>query len=176
MATISDRKNRVATSSGAALAIVMLGSPGLAAPTPAPAPAPVEQAGQVRSPENSGRSATDEKHPSKAIATNSWKWRAEYKHKGEYAVAGVGDGHIVFEDERGNLFYLDEATGDQKFARRKVFSKMDLNRVGNPGHPIKLSGKVTILGVDQDGKVIMTNKRGDKFYLDAATGDMIFVK
>ena len=176
MTRTSDRKNRVATSSGAALAAVMLGSPGLAAPTPAPAPAPVEQAGQVRSPENSGRSATDEKHPSKAVASNYWKWRAEYKHKGEYAVAGDVAGHIVFEDERGNLFYVDEATGDQKFVSRQMYAKVEIKRTGHVGHTIKLSGKVRILGIDEGGKLIMSNPRGEKFYLDAATGDMIFAK
>ena len=176
MATISDRKNRVAASSGAALAIVMLGSPGLAAPAPAPAPVPVEQAGQVRASENSGRGATDEKHPSKAIAANSWKWRAEYKHKGEYAVAGDVAGHIVFEDERGNLFYVDEATGDQKFVSRHMYAKVEIKRAGNLDQTIKLSGKVRILGIDEGGKLIMSNTRGEKFYLDAATGDMIFVK
>lgn len=182
MTKISDRKNRVATSSGAALAAVMLGSPGLAAPAPAPAPVPVEQAGQVRASENSGRRATDEKHPSEAISLNFTKIAMEYKHKDEYAVhkggyavAGVGDGHTVFEDARGNLFYVDEATGDQKFVSRSIYLKYD-NRSGNSTHPIKLSGKVRILGIDEGGKLIMSNPRGEKFHLDAATGDMIFVK
>lgn len=166
MATTSNRKNRVATSSGAALAAVMLGAPGLAAP------APTEQAGQVRSPEHAGHSATDEKHPSKAIV----KWRAEYKHKGEYAVAGDVAGHIVFEDARGNLFYVDEATGDQKFVSRHMYAKVEIKRSGRVGQLIKLSNKVRILGIDEGGKLIMSNPRGEKFYLDAATGDMIFVK
>ncbi len=169
MAKTTNRKNRVATSSGAALAAVMLAAPGLAAP------APVQQAGQVPSTENSGGVAVDAKHGEKWTKP-PMKLGAEYKHKGEYAVAGDVAGHIVFEDERGNLFYVDEATGDQKFVSRKVYAKVEINRTGNLGHPIKLSGKVRILGIDEGGKLIMSNKRGEKFYLDAATGDMIFVK
>lgn len=171
MARTPDRKRRAATSSGAALAAVMLGSPGLAAPAPA------EQAGQVPTAANSGRSGPHIKYPSEARALNFSKIKMEYKHKGEYSVAGVGDGHIVFEDERGKLFYLDEATGDQKFVSGKVFSKVELDRVGKPDLWIKrMSGKITLLGIDQGGKVIMSNPRGEKFYLDPATGDMIFVK
>lgn len=173
MARTTDRKRRTATSSGAALAAVMLAAPGLAAP----APAPVQQAGQVPTAENSGRNKIHIKYPSEARALNFSKIKMEYKHKGEYAVAGVGDGHIVFEDARGNLFYVDEATGDQKFVSGKVFSKVELDRVSKPDLWIKrMSGKITILGVDHGGKVIMSNRRGEKFYLDPATGDMIFVK
>ena len=173
MTKTTDRKRGVAASSGAALAAVMLAAPGLAAP----ASAPVQQAGQIPSPEQSGRTAADEKHVGKTITIGPMKLRAEYKHKGEYSVAGVGDGHIVFEDERGKLFYLDEATGDQKFVSGKVFSKVELDRVSKPDHWIKrMGGKITLLGIDQGGKVIMSNRRGEKFYLDPATGDMIFVK
>ena len=38
------------------------------------------------------------------------------------------------------------------------------------------SSDLSILGVDQDGRTIMSNADGEKFYLDAATGDMIFIK
>ena len=171
MARTTDRKRSIATSSGAALAAVMLASPVLAAP------APVQEAGQVPTAENSGRIRPHiMKAPSEARALNYSKIKMEFKHKGEYSVAGVGDGHIVFEDERGKLFYLDEATGDQKFVSRPIYAKIEIKRSGNLGHPIKLSGKVRILGIDEGGKLIMSNKRGEKFYLDAATGDMIFVK
>lgn len=170
MARTTDRKRRVATTSGAALAAVMFAAPGLAAP------APTEQAGQVPAAENSGRSGIYMKYPSEARALNFSKIKMEYKHKGEYAVVGVGDGHIVFEDARGNLFYVDKATGDQKFVSGKVFSKVELQRDRKHDTWIKVSGNVRILGVDQGGKVIMSNRRGEKFYLDPATGDMIFVK
>jgi len=173
MARTTDRKRRGATSSGAALAAAMLGSAGLAAPAPPPAP----QEGQTPSAANSARSGIYMKYPSEAKASNYLKIQLEYKYKGEYSVAGEDQGHVVFEDERGNLFYVDAATGDQKFVSGKIFSKVELDRVAKTDDWIKrTSGKVTILGVDAGGKTIMSNRRGEKFYLDPATGDMIFVK
>lgn len=165
MARTTDRKRGVATSSGAALAAVMLASPGLAAP------APVQQAGQVPTTETPGGAAAAEKGGIDWGRPGPLKIGAEFKHKGEYAVAGVGDGQIVFEDERGNLFYIDQSTGDQKFVSRTHFPKIDVQR-----NVKRMGGKISLLGVDQDGRVIMANKRGEKFYLDPATGDMIFVK
>ena len=41
---------------------------------------------------------------------------------------------------------------------------------------MKMHGKITILGIDDKGRTIMRDKRGDAFHLEAATGDMIFVK
>ncbi len=172
MARTTDRKRSVAASSGAALAAVLLAAPGLAAT------ALDQQAGQRPASESSSRSTGYEKQIGRARLYCCIKLKIEYKHKGEYSVAGVGDGHVVFEDERGSLFYVDDATGDQKFVSRNIFIKLELDRAGKaiPWQKHKESGKVTILGVDQNGKTIMSNTRGEKFYLDAATGDMIFVK
>lgn len=171
MTRTTDRKRSAATS-GVALAAVMLAAPGLAAP-------PLDrQAAQSPAPESSARSAGYEKQIGQARSTIAIKWKSEFKHKGEYSVAGVGDGHVVFEDERGNLFYIDDATGDQKFVSRDIFIKVELDRAGKsvPWQKHKHSAKVTILGVDQGGKTIMSNAQGEKFTLDTATGDMIFVK
>ena len=170
MARTTDRKRSAAASSGAALVAVMLAAPGLAAP------ALDQKAEQSPVSESSARGAGYEKHKDQTRSYGHIKLKSEYKHKSEYSVAGVGDGHVVFEDERGNLFYVDDATGDQKFVSREIFMKVELNRAGKTDLWHKLSGKVTILGVDQDGKTIMSNSGGEKFYLDAATGDMIFVK
>lgn len=169
MAKSTDGKRVAATSTAAALAAAMLAAPGLAAP----APAPVPQTKPGASPETPERTGPEVKHASKANALNFEEIKTAYKHKGEYSIAGVGDGHIVFEDERGNLFYIDEATGDQKsVAKGKVFPKVEISR--RAGSSSKHSDKVSIIGVDAEGKVIMKNARGEKFYLDAATGDMIF--
>ena len=170
MARTTDRKRSAAASSGAALVAVMLAAPGLAAP------ALDQKAGQSPVSESSARSAGYEKHMGQTRSYGTIKFKSEFKHKGEFSVAGVGDGHVVFEDERGNLFYVDDTTGDQKFVSRDIFMKLELNRAAKTAAWHKLSGKVTILGVDQDGKTIMSNPGGEKFYLDAATGDMIFVK
>ncbi len=165
-------RNRSAAASGAALAAVMLAAPGLAAP------AVEQQVAQSPAPESSARSAGYEKHIDQARIYCCIKWKSEFKYKGEYTVAGVGDGHVVFEDARGNLFYIDDATGDQKFVSSKIFMKVELDRAGKsvPWQKHKHSAKVTILGVDQGGKTIMSNAQGEKFTLDTATGDMIFVK
>ena len=172
MARTTDRKRSAAASSGAALAAVFLAAPGLAAPA-------LEQpAGQSPASGSSARSTGYEKQIGQARFYCCIKLKTEFKHKGEYSVAGVGDGHVVFEDEHGSLFYVDDATGDQKFVERKIFSKVELHRADKsvPWQKSKNTAKVTILGVDQNGKTIMSNARGEQFYLDAATGDMIFVK
>ncbi len=41
---------------------------------------------------------------------------------------------------------------------------------------VKAGEQVTILGIDQAGHVVQQNARGEAFYLDPSTGDMIFVK
>ena len=175
MAKITHRKRSAATSSSAAFAAVMLAAPGLAAPAAA-APAVDQQAGQSPAPASSTRSTGYEKQVSATRSGAYIKFQSEFKHKDEYSVAGVGDGHIVFEDERGQTFYVDDATGDQKFVSQNFFMKFHKDpghaRIGNH----KMMAMVHILGVDQDGKTIMSNAGGEKFYLDAATGDMIFVK
>lgn len=169
MAKANDGKRAAATSTAAAIAAVMLAAPGLAAPGLAPA----QQVKPGASPDTP-RAGPEVKHASRANSINYMKIKIEYKRKGEYSIVGVGDGHVVFEDERGNLFYIDEATGDQKsVARGKVFPKVEIQHRAES--PIKYGNKVNIVGVDADGKVIMNNPRGEKFYLDAATGDMIFV-
>ena len=172
MARTTDRKRSAAASSGAALVAVMLAAPALAAP------APDQKIEQSPASESSARSVDYEKQMGQTRSYGHIKLKSEFKHKSEFSVAGVGDGHVVFEDERGNLFYVDDATGDQKFVSRNIFMKVELNRADKsiPWQKSKNTAKVTILGVDQNGKTIMSNAGGEKFYLDAATGDMIFVK
>ena len=172
MARTTDRKrNAAAASSGVALVAVLMASPVLAAAVPD------RTAGQTPPSESSARSTGYEKQMSPTRAYGPFKFKSEFKHKGEFSVAGVEGGHVVFEDERGNLFYVDDATGDQKFVSRQIVHKGQRNEAAKSAQfGYKLSGKVSILGIDRSGKTIMSNKGGDKFYLDAATGDMIFVK
>ena len=169
MARTTDRNRRAAASSGAALAAVMLSAPTLAAPAPAPA-AVVDQ-----TPATASRSTGYEKQMSATRSAGYMKFESKFKHKDEYSVAGVGDGHVVFEDERGQTFYVDGATGDQKFVTRNAVIKMHKDWVDARTGPHKMPFKYSILGVDQDGKTIMSNAGGENFTLDAATGDMIFI-
>ena len=174
MASTTDRKRSAATASGAALAAVMLTTPalaaqGVAAPmvdqaSPAPAPAPAAT-----------RTTGYEKHLSENGVRGFIKLQSVFKHKDVYSVAGMGGGHVVFEDARGQLFYVDDATGDQKFVSRSYYLKLHSDQARSKTQ-WKWTGPVSIVGLDQDGKTIMSNARGENFYLDAATGDMIFVK
>ena len=174
MAKTHIRNRSAAASSGAALAAVMLAAPALAA---SPAAPPVDQAAvQSPAPATASRSTGHEKQMSATRSVGHIKFKSEFKHKDEYSVAGVGDGHVVFEDERGQLFYVDDATGDQKFVSRHYVLKLTNIQARDGFHPHKMMDKVTIVGLDQDGRTIMSNPAGENFYLDIATGDMIFVK
>lgn len=172
MAKTTNRNRRATASSGAAIAAVMLSAPTLAAPVASP---PVDQAA-AQQPAAASRSVGYEKQMSVARSVGHIKWRSEFKYKDNYSVAGIGDGHVVFEDERGQLFYVDSATGDQKFVSRHYTVKLTnvpgRDRMGTH----KMMTMVHIVGVDADGRTIMTNPAGENFYLDPATGDMIFPK
>ena len=172
MARTTDRKrNAAAASSGVALVAVLMASPVLAAAVPD------QTAGQTSPSESSARSTGYAKQMSSTRSYAQIKLKTEFKHKGEFSVAGVEGGHVVFEDERGNLFYVEDATGDQKFVSHHIVMKGPRNEAAKTASfGVKLSGKVAILGIDRSGKTIMSNAGGDKFYLDAATGDMIFIK
>lgn len=137
----------------------------------------IRQLAKVRLPKARRAALATRKQHGQARVYCCIKYKSEFKHKGEFSVAGVEGGHVVFEDARGNLFYVDDATGDQKFVSSQIFMKGNRNEAAKTARFwVKLSNKVAILGTDQGGKTIMSNAIGDKFYLDAATGDMIFVK
>ncbi len=166
MARTTKSKRIAATSSAAALAAVMFAATGQAAP--------FQQAKRIPGPERAERAereSLDIKHAGKTTALNYSKIRTEYKHKGEYSVVGQNRGQIIFQDVRGNLFYIDQTTGDQKFVSSDFYIKY-INR-SNTDVLSKGSERVTIVGVDGDGKVIMKNTRGKNFYLDPNTGDII---
>lgn len=114
------------------------------------------------------------------------------KHKGGIYLAGVGDGHTIYMDDRGDYFYIDPATGDMKPVSDDYFIKGESTqrKAFVLPHVLEKSGtinsrssaaqkvhfKVSLLGVDQKGNVVQQNSKGEKFYLDTKTGDMVFVK
>jgi hypothetical protein len=100
------------------------------------------------------------------------KYRPTYdKYKGDTWIAGIGKGHPVYKNSNGDLFYLDPKTGDAKMV------SADFGPIkGAPVGIDKMSSKVTLIGVDLSGNVIQKNSRGEKFYLNTKTGDMVFVK
>jgi hypothetical protein len=112
------------------------------------------------------------------------------KHKGDLWIAGIGDGHTIYENSRGEFFYIDPSTGDMKMVTGKHFDKVEIRNLryvkvkdaSVDGADIKSTGaekqhgKITLVGVDAQGNVIEMNSRGEKFYLNTVTGDMVFVK
>ena len=108
-----------------------------------------------------------------------------HKESAHYALVGIDQGHTIYQNARNETFYLDPATGDMKFlaadmylkfrespSKRSAGTRLDLIKWS----PIKFGGEVTILGLDQAGHVVQQNARGEKFYLNPNTGDMVFVR
>jgi hypothetical protein len=107
------------------------------------------------------------------------------KQSSTYSIVGTDKEHTVYQNTRNEYFYLDPATGDMIFLAPDAFVKW---RPAAPESPspgprkmmkqsvVKGGEQVTILGLDQAGHVVQQNARGETFYLDPNTGDMIFVK
>ncbi|MFL5403976.1 MAG: hypothetical protein ACJ8BF_14315 [Gemmatimonadales bacterium] len=91
------------------------------------------------------------------------------KVRASYTLIGMDDGHPIYQNARSQYFYLDAATGDMIFVEPVKFMKQ---REGAARQAVP----VTIRGMDDAGHVIQTNSRGESFYLEPSTGDMVFVK
>ena len=107
------------------------------------------------------------------------KWPADLK------LVGINNGATVYQDSRNQLFTLDPATGDQKFLAAQEYARFtdQGTRAGTRAPLIltkwradKFGAQLAIVGIDAAGHVVNRNARGEKFYLDPATGDMVFVK
>ncbi|MBK9247456.1 MAG: hypothetical protein IPM69_04920 [Ignavibacteria bacterium] len=113
------------------------------------------------------------------------KFSSNEKFKGELSIVGIDKGIPVYKNGRGEYFSIDPATGDMKFISAEMFSKYmccikmgdrSSSKISMHKYAEKSFQTVTFAGVDDKGNVIHTNKRGEKFYLDSYTGDMIYVK
>jgi hypothetical protein len=98
--------------------------------------------------------------------------------KGKCVAVGSENGNVIFKNTSGEYFTIDPKTGDMKTMASDYFIKISNSSTSKSSHYIKYSGKdqVTLDGVDSKGHIIQVNSKGEKFYLDAKTGDMIFVK
>lgn len=125
-----------------------------------------------------------------------WKYSSSFeKFKGGTWIAGVGDGHTIYENSRGEFFYIDAETGDMKTLTNDFVIKGHMNsakafvlphvleksgrmasQTEGESPAFKMQNKVTLLGVDTAGNVIQENSKGERFYLNTSTGDMVFVK
>lgn len=88
-------------------------------------------------------------------------------------IVGMSDGHPVYTNARGEYFYLQPKTGDFQYLsadQTAAFIKAGTTLAG------KGRTSVTIVGMDANGNVLQKNAAGETFYLNAKTGDMVFVK
>ncbi|HEY6172245.1 MAG TPA: hypothetical protein VIX80_08310 [Candidatus Kapabacteria bacterium] len=110
-----------------------------------------------------------------------------HKHKGDLWIAGVGDGHTIYEKPNGEMFYIDTKTGDMKEVSSKVFMKHTPDAKSVEGGYIKQEtyikfdgvkgeSKVKLLGVDAKGNVVHQKPNGEKFIVDEATGHVTVLK
>ena len=107
------------------------------------------------------------------------------KAREQYCIVGIDDGHPIYQNARGEVFFLNPVTGDMQFLARDVFVKFTENvQQSRSARPPKLwkwearkfGGGVTILGIDGAGHVVQQNARGERFFLDPVTGDMVYVR
>ena len=98
------------------------------------------------------------------------KWGGRYdKMATAPGIVGMQNGQPVYQDARGQMFQLNPVTGDMVYLRGVS------PRGVAKWSPVKFGGAVQILGMDAGGHLIHQNSRGEKFYLDARNGDMVFV-
>jgi hypothetical protein len=107
------------------------------------------------------------------------------KEAARFTIVGVDKEHTIYRNSRNEYFYLDSATGDMKFVAPDAYIKQGEQVTRSPARAPsktlsptawKQAGEVTILGVDAAGHVVHQNARGETFYLDPNTGDMVFSK
>lgn len=108
-------------------------------------------------------------------------------------VVGIDNGAPVFKNDKGEFFTVNSKTGDLNFIKPEEFSGFnyikshgaDAAKTGQatsqrPPRGIKIEidkvQDVTIVGPDAQGHTVMKNSRGENFYLDPITGDLIFIK
>ena len=100
-------------------------------------------------------------------------------------IVGLDNGAALYQNERGQHFYLNPATGDMVFIGEDAFAKYSAQSYrSRPGTPLRMikwafekyPAAVTPIGLDRAGHVIHQNERGETFYLDPLTADMVFVK
>lgn len=90
------------------------------------------------------------------------------------SIVGMQDGHPVYTNPRGEYFFLDPKTGDFHYLTKEQASAAMKEGIALAGKG--RTSNVTIVGIDASGNVIQKNAKGETFYLNSKTGDMVFVK
>ncbi len=106
-------------------------------------------------------------------------------------IVGFDNGNPVYTNSRNQLFTINTKTGDLDYIKQEDFNRFacclkigykykSLTQQGSKDSvKIKLESaitNVTVVGADQEGHILQKNSKGRTFYLDPATGDMIYVK
>jgi hypothetical protein len=107
------------------------------------------------------------------------------------SIVGILKGEPVFKNGKGELFIMNIATGDVKTISEADFKAIEIIYKGERARGMikatalnaKINNSISyklkegidtkIIGIDKDGHVIQETAKGEKFYLDAATGDMV---
>ena len=164
------KKSHAPNSSKLAFAATMLTVPIFALPTTGAAQEmkPVETSPAITT-------SPAVKQPAPQMVSLYIKWRdIDEKVGGNVTIVGTENKHAIYKDKNGKMFYIDPQTGDQKFLSSKQYLKVSMSAARS--WPRKYQGQLTLVGVDAAGNVMQKNAAGDTFYLDGATGDMVFVK
>ena len=80
-----------------------------------------------------------------------------------FNVVGESDRHTILKSETGELFYFDT------IGNRKVLPSLPLPKTIGA----KVDGKVSAVGIDEQGNTFLKNGQGKLFYLDPMTGNLI---
>lgn len=81
---------------------------------------------------------------------------------------GVLKGQPVFKNGNNEYLIVDPKTGDIKTLSPKEYAMMD------PAYKMQHNlNNIKIMGVDDKGNVIQETDKGEKFFLDPKTGDMV---
>ncbi|WP_243294977.1 hypothetical protein [Geothrix mesophila] len=107
------------------------------------------------------------------------------KWRGSLSVAGMLNGRPVFKTPQGEYFQVEPNTGDLQFHSAESLGYIKLAPAGRAAAParagyikfdaFKSEQRLSVIGVDAQGRVIQENARGERFYLNPM-GDMVFVK
>ncbi len=161
------KKQRFGAKSKMAFAATMLAVPMFATPQMAQAGLTGTVSAQQTNVSHTGKEAA----PAENVSLNFTKISQACE------IIGVQGGHTVYKNNAGKYFWIDPSTGNQNFLSADMFLKFgEKSSSASEWIKFKDTSEVTILGVDAKGHVIHRNSRGEKFYLNQANGDMIFVK
>ncbi|MDZ4149406.1 MAG: hypothetical protein U1C58_14065 [Flavobacteriaceae bacterium] len=110
------------------------------------------------------------------------------------SIVGMLNGAPVYKNDRNEYFSINAKTGDLNYLSNEEFAKFSCCiKIGDiKGERASAQSSqrktltyikfeadvkdVQIAGVDKEGHTIHKNSRGEAFYVDSATGDLIFVK